>query len=275
MEHAIQKAGNIGIDNVSSDRWDDILKEVTEEYFSRPENADEVYKIKNSGKNEMLVDRIISFARHECKVISAKSNETGYVPALEEVTFGNKNSEIPPLVINCDDFDLVLNGKIDRIDKRNVDGNEQLAIIDYKGSEKNVSEKGIEEGNLLQLLAYKSAVENGLSKDVAGKLGEAAFVGAVAFYVYNVEYKYDGKKHTYIEVADESLNGRNNMSTKTVFADMKQLEKENIEKIREISKRISNGAFNIKPNSDKICSYCKYKNICGFNAGKEDEENEN
>ena len=72
-----------------------------------------------------------------------------------EVVFGMKDSDMPGLMLKLSEtLNLVLNGKIDRIDTFEKDGHKSVAVYDYKLSDKNFDWVKFYYGLELQLACY-------------------------------------------------------------------------------------------------------------------------
>ena len=185
-----------------------------------------------------------------------RSNESGYVPELFELSFGNIKDE----KYSGKNFDKVvadkvkLRGKIDRID---INENENtFKVLDYKLSGNKPSSDDLSNGISLQLPLYlfaaKELIKRQLDKD-------ASPTGA---QIYSLKFNENdfGPK-------DVSLKMRSSKSgnTEEEIEAAEEMIKNCIEMINQFTKDISEGRFNLttlKNRETKVCGYCDFKRIC-------------
>ncbi len=277
IEGGVKSAENGNFASMGEAEWDEVIEETCKAYFEDDENADKAYARDLSNTNRLTVDRIIEFAKYDGAKISEYSRSSGFIPKEEELEFGRKNSDLPEILLDCGGITAAINGKIDRVDARPTNDGNELCIVDYKSSLKTISDTTVENGSLMQLLIYKTALEAGLSGNLADKLGRAAFVGAVAFYVYGKKLGKDSsRKHAYVEAADERYSD-GLISEKAYVKNLGELERENNERIKELVRGIGSGDFSpsVRDKSDP-CRYCSLSSVCkAKNIGKETYTDEN
>lgn len=162
-------------------------------------------------------------------------------PNFFEYKFGYKEE----FILETEDFNVKLLGKIDRIDIKD----EKIIIYDYKTSH-GLKLKDIEEGTSLQLPIYLMAMK---------KIGYEILSGG--YIVLN------DKKYINILAKKES---------KDILGEKKTLNEEKWQDIMEITKDkinryihgIKSGNFFVKPQE---CNpYCPYKEICRYNKERID-----
>lgn len=91
-------------------------------------------------------------------VIVEHMKRSGFEPIGYEVEFGDKG-DYPPIVIELSNGEKVkLIGRIDRIDKLDMEGKEYYRIIDYKSGNKEFSLSEVYYGLQIQLLTYLDAI---------------------------------------------------------------------------------------------------------------------
>ncbi|MBO4835070.1 MAG: exodeoxyribonuclease V subunit gamma, partial [Lachnospiraceae bacterium] len=179
-------------------------------------------------------------------------------------------------------------GKIDRVDIYDAD-DVFVKIIDYKSGKKEFKAKDIYSGLQLQLVAYMKAAIEQVKKEHPDKNVKP---GGVYYYLiqdnYLAEDKQDNKfqmsgltscEEGVIEAVDQSLSksGKNTSSIIPVKMIANNDEFWHLlefvdRKIKDVSEQIRNGNVDIAPyppiDSHDVCKYCKYKDICRFEAGR-------
>lgn len=214
-----------------------------------------------------------------------------------ELEFSEK-SELKPMKLELEDGNnIVVTGKIDRVDVAKVGDKKYVRIIDYKSSVKDVDLNQIVAGIQIQLLTYLDEVSE--QKDLESS-------GVLYFNLIDTIVKADknmsdedikkelNKKFRMkglvisdldiIKMMDSRISPSNYSESVPVYLDKdgnisksksRVLEKEQFEKlqkytkhiIKEISKEIFSGKIDIKPfymNKKTPCEYCEYKSICNF-----------
>lgn len=261
--------------SISKDEWKELISEAFIEYSK--DNPDDLFKYDGSNKSRLLLDRIVDFAEYEGTVLSKKAAESGFKPVLEEYVFDNDKGT-KSIEIDCDGFLLSLGGKIDRIDMRDTaDGGQELALIDYKSGDRTISNTKIEKGVLIQLLAYKTAIDRNLEGDLSSFISKEAMIVSLSYYLFGkTATSSSSGKHNYKEAIDKNIktkgfsNDPSNKRTETF--DFVELEKDNIQKIKTAAENISKGDFNGNLNDNDSCKNCKYFDICKKPDRKEQNE---
>ncbi|CDQ40682.1 helicase-exonuclease AddAB subunit AddB [Virgibacillus salexigens] len=115
-------------------------------------------------------------------VLSEQARQSNFSPVGLELGFG-QNQKLPPLTIPLDNgFELMLRGRIDRVDRALKDDSLFLRIIDYKSSAKGLNLIEVYYGLALQMLTYLDVVlthsENWLGV-------KATPAGVLYFHVHN------------------------------------------------------------------------------------------
>lgn len=111
-----------------------------------------------------------------------------------EIAFGYKNGEIPPLTFYTDDGDKVnIQGRIDRLDVLEKNGSTYVKVVDYKTYGAGFDPSLVEKGLNTQLLIYIFSLwkgRNGSSAGIAGD-GDVIPAGAVYYSVKRMEATAD------------------------------------------------------------------------------------
>lgn len=110
-----------------------------------------------SAANQYLIRRLKRISTRAAWTLIRHLQQGHFVPAGYEIGFGYHEA-LPPIVIGlADGGSLILNGKIDRVDLLDAEGNRYVKIIDYKSGNQQFSFQEIYYGLQLQLLIYLDA----------------------------------------------------------------------------------------------------------------------
>lgn len=158
-----------------------------------------------------------------------------------------------------------ISGKIDRVDFLN----NNILLIDYKSSNKDLTEKTISEGTALQLPLYaKYYKENGYNisgmfykeiKGIKSKDNNHFFTGLTKTEDLNdIDKNLD--EPSFINV---KFNKDGNISKSSkVYNDLDKFISLAEDIALETIDKIKNNEIKAKPIEDRICDYCNFKSIC-------------
>ncbi|SFD37457.1 DNA helicase/exodeoxyribonuclease V, subunit B [Lentibacillus persicus] len=122
---------------------------------------------------------VITRATH---ILSEQSRQSEFSPVGLELGFGDKQTLDPVSLKLPNGYELMLRGRIDRVDKAESAEGLFLRIIDYKSSEKGLSLLEVYYGLALQMLAYLDVV---LSQSEQWLGVKASPAGVLYFHVHN------------------------------------------------------------------------------------------
>src|SRR5699024_5141974 len=92
-------------------------------------------------------------------VLSEQARSTDFSPVGVEVGFGNVEDTLSPLMLQLPNgYELMLRGRIDRVDQAKLNEHLYLRIIDYKSSERGLDLLEVYYGLALQMLTYLDVV---------------------------------------------------------------------------------------------------------------------
>ncbi len=80
-----------------------------------------------------------------------------FSPILTEAEI-DINGSFSPILLNTPSADILVRGKVDRVDIANMDGYSLVKVVDYKSGEKKIDSLGMENGLNMQLMIYLSAI---------------------------------------------------------------------------------------------------------------------
>ncbi|NQT00610.1 MAG: exodeoxyribonuclease V subunit gamma [Planctomycetes bacterium] len=220
-------------------------------------------------------------------------------PSLSEISFGRAKDALETLgkyeLALPDDRSVSLNGKIDRLDIADVDGENIALVFDYKRSV-NRAKFGWSEfchGLEIQLPLYMLAVRNAAGskiKNIAGAFYMPVEVSPekttldeipkkTEKYAYKAKGIFNGELFRQLDNSDSNSfynffvtkkgdqYGRKNTSGALEPVDFEKLLKFAEKKIIESAGQILSGRIDVRPyrlGGKSPCSYCKYNSVCRF-----------
>lgn len=235
-------------------------------------------------------------------ILSEQARRTRFSPIGLEVGFGLPDSPLAPVRTTLSNgYELILRGRIDRVDQAKVNDQLYLRIIDYKSSKKSLDLVDVYYGLSLQMLAYLDV----LLQNSEHWLGlKATPAGVLYFHVHDqllsqpdivpsdkLEqelfklYKMQGLlvddlnivplMDTAIESGSSPVapfeikkDGTLGSRSKTrSLEDFDQLQKYVREKITDAGLSISSGDVSLNPyqkQNQTACTYCPFKSVCQF-----------
>lgn len=148
--------------------WKDISREYIEESIRKISSSiiekREGYILKSSAKHKYLAHRINNNLIDSIEIMVKQINKGDFIPKSFEVEFGFKGG-LPPIRYRLkDNKEIVLTGKIDRVDIYNDGEIDYVRVIDYKSSTKELNMDKIMAGIQMQLFIYMNAVLNSTKK---------------------------------------------------------------------------------------------------------------
>jgi len=214
--------------------------------------------------------------------------------AGSEVEFGRAKNDYPPITINLSTGEnIVLNGKVDRIDIANTEEGDFIRIVDYKSSAKEIKLSDVYYGIQLQLITYMDA------------MAQDKFIPGGVLYLNLGDKIIDSKKRLEKEEIEDliiknlrmngliisdarlinAMDNQFNEESKVInikekngkYTGMPVVSKEEFEKLREHIKttikeigeeiifgKIENSPLYKKDKQRQVCDYCEYAEICRF-----------
>jgi len=232
-----------------------------------------------------------------------------FVPQGYEIGFGNHEA-LPPIVIQlAEGNQLVLSGKIDRVDLLDTQGNHYAKIIDYKSGSKSFNFQDIYYGLQLQLLIYLDAYLKhyektstpmkpggvfyfritdpniSLSQEMSPQEIEEALYQKMQMsgLLLEDEAVVQGLDHIFVEDAKGKSSAivpvgytkRGEPSSTAFLADEDQYEKLLsfvVNQAAKLGNSMQKGTITPSPyrkNDQSPCSYCRFKSICRYDYDDE------
>lgn len=265
--------------------------------------------ILNSSKRySYFTDRFKRILTKSVMVISEQMKRSDFEIYKNELAFGFSKD------VNSIKLDLpsgesfYLNGRIDRVDKLNLDGETYLRIIDYKTGFKKFDLNKFYNGLQMQLLVYLDALINNSENIVENQ----AMPGAILYFRIDdpilkskgdlteeeiksevlKELKLEGllldevkvvkamdntlEPGTHSLIIPANMKKAGDLGKNKALITMEQFEllrKYVNEKMVEICQNMIEGKIDIEPckeNKNIVCDYCNYSHICQFDSSLED-----
>ena len=293
----MQKSGE-SYKDISKERCEEIVEAIINEKTGNMF----ISNLYSQKKLALLIKRLKQMVMKSVWVICEHIRRGEFEPCAFEASF-DENGEMPPITIKLPTGEeIVLTGRIDRIDKYKSEGNLYIRIIDYKSGEKEFRLSDVFNKLSLQLAVYLTAACDG-SKQF---LGEKAMPAGMFYFrlldpVLEVteisdeklseeiikKYKMSGLVLSDIDIIkamDKGVSGYSKIIPVRISSTGEILEKssksatlEQIERLksymkktlRQIGEEILDGNVDISPYHDlkgSACTYCKYKSVCGFDS---------
>ncbi len=277
---------------------DDELKKIVNDIINQKLNMSKNYIFSSSPKFIALTTRLKKVIFQSIGYIVEQFKNSKFELYGHEVEFSEK-SALKPMKIELENGNnVVITGKIDRIDVAKTDNNTYVRIIDYKSSVRDVDLNKVVAGIQIQLLTYLDEVAVQKNFDPAGIL-YFGLIDTIVKSDKNISDEEIKKKLSkqfkmkglivadvdIVKMMDTSLEPSTYSDTIPVYLDKdgnisksksSALDKEKFENLQkyikniisQISKEIFSGSIDIKPyymNKKSPCDYCEYKSICNFN----------
>ncbi|EOU1650001.1 MAG: helicase-exonuclease AddAB subunit AddB [Clostridium perfringens] len=265
--------------------------------------------ILNSSKRySYFTDRFKRILTKSVMVISEQMKRSDFEIYKNELAFGfSKDVNSIKLGLPSGES-FYLNGRIDRVDKLNLDGETYLRIIDYKTGSKKFDLNKFYNGLQMQLLVYLDALINNSENIVENQ----AMPGAILYFRIDdpilkskgdlteeeiksevlKELKLEGlllddvkvikamdntlEPGTHSLIIPANMKKAGDLGKNKALITMEQFEllrKYVNEKMVEICQNMIEGKIDIEPckeNKNIVCDYCNYSHICQFDSSLED-----
>ncbi len=288
----------------AGEQWNEIEEEKQEALINRV--VDECITdygnsvLYQNARETYTIDRIKRLLKRSIWAITKQLSYGAFVPSAYEMTFGSHSNLQTTKIQLTDEKSMRLRGKIDRIDLCETDERIYVKVVDYKSGYQKMDFVDMYHGLQLQLFVYmNAAVEQEALKNKQKKV----VPGGVFYFRIDdpiVETYDEGKVETGMLEA-LMLDGVVNSGAEAIDAFDKELDKKSYaipvtknkdgslskyskaiseelfqtfseftsKRVKEIGQEIVEGNVEVKPykkDSETACEYCKYRNICRFDA---------
>ncbi|EIA18699.1 helicase-exonuclease AddAB subunit AddB [Clostridium perfringens] len=293
-------------------KWSDLSKEncrnIVNSLVDNQVKNNKSSILNSSKRYSYFTDRFKRILTKSVMVISEQMKRSDFEIYKNELAFGFSKD------VNSIKLDLpsgesfYLNGRIDRVDKLNLDGETYLRIIDYKTGSKKFDLNKFYNGLQMQLLVYLDALINNSENIVENQ----AMPGAILYFRIDdpilkskgdlteeeiksevlKELKLEGlllddvkvvkamdttlEPGTHSLIIPANMKKAGDLGKNKALITMEQFEllrKYVNEKMVEICQNMIEGKIDIEPckeNKNIVCDYCNYSHICQFDSSLED-----
>lgn len=255
--------------------------------------------LKRTNRYMYLKERLKRVVKRSIWLIVEQAKRSNFEPIIYEGQFGGEGLPAMKLILP-DGGEIVLTGRIDRIDLYKENDKSYVRIVDYKSGSKSFRLSDLYYGLQLQLILYLSTIwEKGIGgiadkvlpagffyfkldeplirtkgknedmdieKEIMKEMKMKGLILADADIIKQMDKSIEG--HSLILPArinkDGTLGKSSSVATIKQFEMLKSYAK-NI--LYDISKEIYKGNISISPykkNKSTPCSYCPYSSICRF-----------
>jgi len=256
--------------------------------------------VSRRGYNEFIINSA-GRALEDCVLAIARMVRAGsFRPSLSEVSFGRVGDASETLgnyeIVLPDKRVLSLDGKIDRLDFADIDGEKVALVFDYKRRDTSFSWSEFSHGLDMQLPIYMLAVRNAAGPDTKNVAGafympievspRKATLGELSKRNDKFEYKakgiFDGRFYRQLDSRTDSGWSRfysfritskdQQYGNYAISGALKPNDFEGLlrfaeQKMIQLAQEIVSGKIDVSPyrlGQVSPCSYCKYKPVCRF-----------
>ncbi|WP_352400234.1 helicase-exonuclease AddAB subunit AddB [Anaerotignum sp.] len=294
------KLENIPWDTLTQEKTEALIHEAVD--LAAPKLGDQI--LLDTAANQYLIHRLKRISSRAAWTLVRHLKNGDFTPQGYEIGFGNHEA-LPPIVIElAQGNQLVLSGKIDRVDLLDTQGNYYAKIIDYKSGSKSFNFQDIYYGLQLQLLIYLDAYVKHYEKTATPMKPGGVFYFRItdpnislsqemtpeeieeALYekmqmsglILENESVIQGLDHIFIDdvkgkssaIIPVGYTKKGEPSATAYLADENQYEKLLsfvVKRAAELGDSMQNGIISPSPyrkNDQSPCSYCRYKSICRY-----------
>ena len=277
--------------NVGQAQAEQLIDESVQEAIEREHSE----ILNDSARNQYVVTRIKRLMRRSVWALTKQLAQGDFVPEAYEVDFGNI---AVPL---SEGHQMMLRGKIDRIDICEDDEKVYVKIIDYKTGAKSFDISEFYHGLQMQLVTYLAVameqekekhpdkeivpagilyyqIQDPIVEDVADdeqleynllkELKPDGLVNGEEEVISHFDHHLEGSSLA-VPVSRTKSGGLSKTSKAVGEAALRSMTAYAMDKAREVGNQIIAGETDIAPyttGSKQACTYCPYAGICKFDA---------
>ncbi|RYG72621.1 helicase-exonuclease AddAB subunit AddB [Lentibacillus lipolyticus] len=261
----------------------------------------------SSNRYKYIQEKLQEVIARATYILSEQARQSAFTPIGLELGFGDRQTLDPVTLSLPNGFELMLRGRIDRVDKAESDEGLFLRIIDYKSSDQRLSLLEVYYGLALQMLTYLDVILS-QSEQWLGTKAEPA--GVLYFHVHNPllnlngqmtdeaiekelfkKYKMQGlllSDEEIVKLMDTSIEtGRSQIIPAGVrknggfYSDSKVADNDSFAALQQhihhlmaqAGLDITSGGVHLNPYQHKQkvpCTYCPFLSVCQFDPSLEE-----
>ncbi len=153
---------NLSWNNISREKSDAIVEKVLKNMIDSFQNG----VMTSTHRYKYLTKKLERVSKRALWVLTEHLKEGEFEPVANELFFGEREDEgIPPIIIELEDGnEVILEGRIDRVDALRDGESTYLKVIDYKSGNKRFELSDLYYGLQIQLVVYLDAVISNSNK---------------------------------------------------------------------------------------------------------------
>ena len=236
----------------------------------------------STGCEEYRMSRIREICASAAKAMASQLAAESVVSASFEEAFG-RHAELEPLKISTDSGEVYVEGKIDRADIMDIDGESRVRIVDYKTGSDTLDIWKMRQGYKMQLMIYLiSATSGDLTpagmfyfniKDPIESVNDKSekqidtLLGKEAADEFKLKGAYINEEGVLNAMPEKVLSSAKGAITREEY---EQARSDVIARIEETAEGILSGKIGINPlrvDNKLACGYCSYKSVCRRDRG--------
>lgn len=264
----------------------------------------------SSNRYQYMQKKLAQIVARATFILSEQARKSDFSPVGLELGFGLDNQSLDPVRMALPNgIELVLRGRIDRVDQATIDDQLYLRIIDYKSSARGLNLVDVYHGLALQMLAYLDVI---LTNSERWLGVQAAPAGMLYFHVHDPilseqealsqsaiddklfqKYKMQGlliDQENIIQGMDTELesgvspiipagfkkDGSFRAGSKIASTETFQVLQDHVQQqIASAGLAITNGEVELNPyqHADQVaCGFCPFKSVCQFDPSLPDHQ---
>lgn len=258
----------------------------------------------SSSRYAYIYRKLTQIIEQTAHAIRLQASRSSFETKLVEASFGIEGEQdaMPPITIDLGEgHQMLIRGRIDRVDRAEIDGETYVRIIDYKSSDRELAFDDVYYGLSLQMVTYLDALVTNATTWNSGKPVHPA--GMFYFHVHNpmlkgeelkeeVMYGTDWLKQyklsgyaiddvAIVEQMDEGVSKGSDVlpvrlkKDGSFYAYSKVIGLEEMDILRQFSRKkheeagraIFEGVTTVEPTQKEErlpCTFCNYRAICQF-----------
>jgi ATP-dependent helicase/nuclease subunit B len=267
--------------------------------------------LNSSARYKHLADRLKRILTKSVSIISEHIRKSSFEPLANELVFG-KGGDLPPIKLNLPSGEeILLMGRVDRVDSMNLEEGTYLRIIDYKSGNKNFNLSEVYYGLQLQLLVYLDAlitnaehyiekqaipgailyfkiddpivkgIKNMSDEDIEKEVMKRLKMNGLLLKDAKIVKEMDKGMEGYSLIIPARINKDGSLSKSPSIITLEQfniLRKYVRNTMVNLCEEMLNGNIEIKPSKDRkytACNFCTYSAICQFDSTMKDNRYRN
>lgn len=235
----------------------------------------------STGSEDFRMSRIREICTAAARAMAVQLSADSVMDAAFEEGF-SRHGRFDPIRISVGDEEVLVEGKIDRYDVLNVDGEERIRIIDYKTGSDKLDLWKMRNGYKMQLMIYMISASSGgmepaglfyfnIKDPITGidskKESEARTIAeSEPEDIYKLNGRYINEPGVLDAMPESVLGGKTDKTRSMLREEFEEVRAYVLTHIEETAAGILKGKIDIRPlktdNKKLVCTFCSYRSIC-------------